>query len=635
MRHALTLCVLVCAATASAQTTIFVDADAPSGGDGFAWNSAFTDLQDALTLARGKGGVISIWVAEGTYTPDQGTGDRDAAFALVSGVSVLGGFAGGEDDPADADPEANPTILSGDLNGDDTGAFGNILDNSRHIVVADGLPEETVLDGFVIRGGHADFPPDLILGGGGLFASESVLRVRRCRFESNVADDQIGDNGIGGFGGGMFSRGGEVVVENCRFEGNRANSGGGMAIRAIDELPQEVTVIDTEFAGNLSEGSGGAFRSSMSPFESVPRFLVLKDCTFEGNESGTPGGAISSINDWDLEIDGCSFTGNMGGLWGGALWHSQSGGPDQNPARINRCLFQDNQSNLGGGAIFIEASHVRLSNSRLIGNVSEEGDGGAVRAGPLVGLAGGSDPLEVTNCEFVGNFAPFGGAIITANLPFLRVHNSTFYRNSTDNFSGGITVDADGPSEIANCIFWQNDTAGVMTEFAQVSNFQNATPLAFDSNLVQGLTGLLGGEGNIDADPRFADPVGPDGEPGTGDEHLALAFSSPARDAGDASLLPADLLDLDGDGDTGEAVPLDLADAARVVGANVDMGALEIPSPCLADVNVDGRLSIVDFVAFQSLFAQGDAAADVSMDGTLNAIDFVIFQKLFQQGCLE
>jgi len=54
---------------------------------------------------------------------------------------------------------------------------------------------------------------------------------------------------------------------------------------------------------------------------------------------------------------------------------------------------------------------------------------------------------------------------------------------------------------------------------------------------------------------------------------------------------------------------------------------------CLADVNGDGKLNILDFVAFQTLFTSGDLAADCNGDGALNILDFVCFQLLFQEGC--
>jgi hypothetical protein len=54
---------------------------------------------------------------------------------------------------------------------------------------------------------------------------------------------------------------------------------------------------------------------------------------------------------------------------------------------------------------------------------------------------------------------------------------------------------------------------------------------------------------------------------------------------------------------------------------------------CAADVNGDGDLNILDFVAFQGLFVAGDPAADCDGNGALNILDFVCFQGLFAAGC--
>jgi hypothetical protein len=78
-----------------------VDDDAPPGGDGASWATAYAYLQDALAVAADPGnGITEIRVAAGRYLPDRsernpdGTGERGAAFELVDGVILLGGFAG-------------------------------------------------------------------------------------------------------------------------------------------------------------------------------------------------------------------------------------------------------------------------------------------------------------------------------------------------------------------------------------------------------------------------------------------------------------------------------------------------------------------------------------------------------------
>jgi len=183
-RLAWLLTVFVVASGAYGQQVIFVDDDAAGANDGSSWSNAFVFLQDALAqVASGD----EIWVAAGTYRPDQGFSevvaglDRDASFRLVDGVALYGGFAGIETSIKQRDVEANLTVLSGDLMGNDvpvactddlpdcvaTGrrCFNescilkdHIGDNSYTVVLALGVSAATVLDGFTITGGYANAP---------------------------------------------------------------------------------------------------------------------------------------------------------------------------------------------------------------------------------------------------------------------------------------------------------------------------------------------------------------------------------------------------------------------------------------------------------------------------------------------
>src|SRR5690606_7900683 len=51
----------VSAVPAAAQAVLYVDADAPPGGDGASWATAFHDLQDALAIVQAGD---QVWVAE-------------------------------------------------------------------------------------------------------------------------------------------------------------------------------------------------------------------------------------------------------------------------------------------------------------------------------------------------------------------------------------------------------------------------------------------------------------------------------------------------------------------------------------------------------------------------------------------
>src|SRR5687767_681524 len=103
---------------ARAVGTCYVDASAGGLNDGTDWTNAYTSLQSALADS-----CTDIWVAAGTYKPH--ASDRTVSFALETGTAIYGGFEGDETLLSQRDWEANVTILSGDLNGDDSGFTNN------------------------------------------------------------------------------------------------------------------------------------------------------------------------------------------------------------------------------------------------------------------------------------------------------------------------------------------------------------------------------------------------------------------------------------------------------------------------------------------------------------------------------
>ena len=153
----------------------------------------------------------------------------------------------------------------------------------------------------------------------------------------------------------------------------------------------------------------------------------------------------------------------------------------------------------------------------------------------------------------------------------------------------------------------------------------------------------VGGDtGNIDADPLFADPDGPDNLPGTADDDLRLSPGSPCIDAADNTAVPIGITtDLAGNPrfvdnlitpDTGNGTP-----------PIVDMGAYEAPASVLADVDGDGDVDGTDFAFFAACFNKSNnpprsgcspdqiAAFDFDNDNDIDGIDFTTFASCFNK----
>ena len=136
---------------AQAQTIVYVDANATGANDGSSWTDAYNQLEDALLSPNAE-----IWVAAGTYLP--GT-NKFQPFELQGTQQLYGGFAGTETMRNQRDFVLNPTVLSGDIDMNDSivparkpeDIQGN---NSEHILRYKATANSDVLlDGFVVSGG--------------------------------------------------------------------------------------------------------------------------------------------------------------------------------------------------------------------------------------------------------------------------------------------------------------------------------------------------------------------------------------------------------------------------------------------------------------------------------------------------
>jgi len=353
----------------------YVDQAATTGAkNGFDWADAFVDLQSALATA----GCSEIWVAKGLYKPTTGT-DQTISFAIPSGTAVYGGFAGNETLRSARNPQQNPTVLSGDLAGNDTGAKDGIdasvpidgtnSDNSTHVVYFDGrttpITATTVLDGFVITAGFANgvFPDD---SGGGMLCNANHSGTGVCSptlsrlvFSGNYASSSTG--GGGALHNDGYSGIASPTLTDIVFSGNVSGATGG-AMRndsygngsASSPTLNRVTFSDNTAGSTTSAtGDGGAlFNNGQSGGVSSP---TLTNVTFSGNVSGNSGGAITNNNNASPLLTNVTFSGNKALYYGGAIENNSSS--PAHPSLSNAILWTDTIiDGAGGGPEIIDTT---------------------------------------------------------------------------------------------------------------------------------------------------------------------------------------------------------------------------------------------------------------------------------------
>ena len=282
-------------ASAQPSTTHYVDDDV-TGGDGSSWPAAFQTLQEALDVA---GPGDDIRVAAGRYIPtSQPTSQpapvepRQVTFLLADDLSIYGGYAGASepDNPDLRHFVFYESILSGDLNGDDYNG-GDNSENAYHVVTAEGLSADAVLDGFTIVGGNAnDVAP--YSDGGGLYVSSGNPAVSNCVFLWCEAY----------YGGAVYVDLADPTLTNCTFLGNAALVGG--AVYAFDQ--SDLDSINCQFIGNTAVYGGGLCTN-------IDCWPSIINATFAGNEASW-GAAIYNHDASRPTLANCILWGDFGGF---------------------------------------------------------------------------------------------------------------------------------------------------------------------------------------------------------------------------------------------------------------------------------------------------------------------------------
>jgi predicted outer membrane repeat protein len=218
-----------------------------------------------------------IWVEAGVYLPGA---LRTDTFQLKNGVALYGGFAGTETDRDQRQLSSNMTILSGDIDANDSQTpiitnLATVTDNtanSYHVVTgADGA----ILDGFTITAGNANgASPNN--SGGGMYNSGSSPALTNITFSGNSAAK----------GGGMYNSGSSPVLTNLTFSGNSATNHGGGLYNINSSNP---VLTNLTFSGNSATNyGGGMFNDGSNP--------QIRNTIFWGNTAASGGTQIYNYN---------------------------------------------------------------------------------------------------------------------------------------------------------------------------------------------------------------------------------------------------------------------------------------------------------------------------------------------------
>ena len=381
--------------------------------DGLTWATAYTDLPTAYRDAATWRG--EVWLKGGDYK-------IAAAIPIRSQVAVRGGFAGTETSADEADPARHPTVLTGDLSGDDawkplntstaanwqcvrdaaTGAFntpnpandadywrtgGNTSDNVQRCFVAEENAVTNVAFSGLIFTGFTRTAVHVALGGEG-------VRLDDCRFIA------CGSTTVPAV---LYVIDAAATVSGCSFIGCYS-----AAHLQSSKSSHVFTVTNCLFDANFGENYGAALFFGTYQGSNAAK-LVLSDSRFTRNADITHNSQGS-----------CSLTIST----------------SSNSALVEDCSFVSNRvvGSCNANIRLGSATRADFVRCRFTDNIYKSSNSGAVAIG------GGTTKAIIKDCHFGNNTGTVSGAarvsVLQAGCNMMYVVNSTFERNAISLASG-------------------------------------------------------------------------------------------------------------------------------------------------------------------------------------------------------
>jgi Secretion system C-terminal sorting domain len=409
---------------------IYVNTNAAGANNGTSWTNAYSDLQDALSIAFVND---EIWVAAGTYKPTQ-SNDRLLSFVMKNGVDMYGGFQGTETTIVERNIAANPTYLSGDI-----GATGDNTDNTRKVVKMQNMTTPFIFDGFRVVSGYDE-------SGSGKGAGMYVFN--NPGTDISIKNTILYNNYAYHSGGGMIIDNSNTTFNNCEFLYNSSFNYGGGAIYSANVSNSNIYLYDCKFIGNNSR------QRPVINFDGDE--LVMERNTISSNTSSSSGNIINvSHGVLKFEINNSLIVGNLVEDGGSSVISSYTS--DLNSSSLTNVTICHNRNSSSfdvyAEAIYQSNSAMIISNCIIYGNtpsdVNAQIDGGNtvqnsyVENGYTTGIqVSSADPLFVNPGTL--SSAPFDASAFDYSLqegsPAINDGNNIYAQNFSFDLQNNIRI---------------------------------------------------------------------------------------------------------------------------------------------------------------------------------------------------
>lgn len=362
-----------------------------------------------------------------------------------------------------------------------------------------------------------------------------------------------------------------VTISGLSLTGASSSADGGAMF--VDNA--NLTLSDCVFSGNHSEGGGGAL--FIAP--TVVTSLSVQNCRFDSNSSALNGGGLMAQDVGSVQINDTRFTSNTTTHFAGGAYLLRV-----NSATIGNSYFKGNHAgtfSLGtghGGAGLAatgdkSSATLTITGSRFENNITDHGWGGGIALNTF-----GTATLQ--RLEISGNTAGNNGGGIRSTSASVSLQNSTLSGNQATVAGGGMALDLAGDVSFENVTDVGNDanTGGGLGIGANTSASahnsilaNNTASVGVDANgaitlhysLLKSLSGASVAPGSANTLTGVDPMLGALGDNGGATLTLLPAMGSQVLNAGDPVT----------------AGSTDQRGLPRVVGAHVDMGAVERQSP--------------------------------------------------------